>query len=158
VNQDSIASADPGPSANPGRGQYLVRGAREALARLKTNFCDECSQPIRWWNRRVWLEEGKRCAHRHCWSGQRFLKDYVQLMSAEIRHSTGRQDDSGASAPADSQLSELRAFARTLRERVERLEGQLRQAEELDAIVHSDSASDEPEWPRGDRRMSSNGR
>jgi hypothetical protein len=79
-------------------------------------------------------------------------------MSAEIRHSAGSRNDADEKAPADFNLRELRAFARMLRERVERLEEQIRQAEELDAIVRSDPSGDDPAWPRGNRRVSSSGR
>ena len=53
-------------------------------------------------------------------------------MSEEIRHSAqARGQPSNNNDSADSALRELRASARALRERVERLEAQLQQAEEV---------------------------
>jgi hypothetical protein len=96
---------------------------RDVLARFKTTSCDECAQPIRWWNRRVWALNREGCTHLQCWNGQLFLKSYVQLMSEEIRHSAQAHDQlsDNDSTDADAALHELRASARALRERVERL-------------------------------------
>ena len=52
-------------------------------------------------------------------------------MAEEIRHSTVQLPQPNYGDSADSGLRELRASARALRERVERLEAQLQQAEEL---------------------------
>jgi hypothetical protein len=103
------------------------------LARIRTIPCDECSQPIRWWNRRIWVVKGERCAHLQCWKGQQFLKEYVQLVAEEIRHSAPLHGQPSDNNSIDSELRELRAYARALRARVERLEAQLQQAEELAA-------------------------
>jgi hypothetical protein len=115
-------------------------GARNLLARFKTTPCDECSRPVRWWNRRIWVVNGERCAHLQCWNGQLFLKAYVQLMAEEIRLTAGRRTQPGDNDAADTELRELRASARALRERAERLEAQLQQAEELAAKMHINGA------------------
>jgi hypothetical protein len=118
----------------------LNLGARHVLARVRTTPCDECSQPIRWWHRRVWLVNGDRCMHLQCWKGQVFLNEYIQLMAEELRHSAPRRSTSSDNGFADDELQELRASARTLRERVERLEAQLQQAEEIAAQIQADSS------------------
>jgi hypothetical protein len=120
---------------------------RDVLARFKTTSCDECALPIRWWNRRVWALDHERCTHLQCWNGQLLLKTYVQLMSEEIRHSTEeiRHSTQASDQPSDNDstdaaLSELRASARALRERVERIEAQLQQAEEVAARMRVNRA------------------
>jgi len=104
-------------------------GACNMLAKFKTTFCDECSQPVRCWHRRVWEANGTRCVHRQCWNGQLFVKGYVQVMAEEIR--TRRRNRATSNSPADAELRELRASAQALRERAERLEAQLQRAEQL---------------------------
>jgi hypothetical protein len=104
-------------------------GVRYMLAKFKTTFCDECSQPVRRWHRRVWVVNGTRCVHRQCWNGQLFIKGYVQVMAEEIR--TRRRNRATSNGPAHAELYELRASARALSERAERLEAQLQRAEEL---------------------------
>lgn len=111
----------------------FLEGARDVLWRVRTTSCDECSQPIHWWNRRVWVVNGERCAHLQCWNGQLFLKAYVQRMAEEIRHSAKRRAQPSDNDCANPELRELRLSARALRERVERVEAQLQQAEELAA-------------------------
>lgn len=118
----------------------LGGGGRTVLARLRTTPCDECARPIRWWNRRVWAVNRERCTHLQCWNGQLFLKAYVQLMSEEIRHSARVLGQSSDNDSADAALHELRASARTLRQRVERLEAQLQQAEEVAAKMRAHTA------------------
>jgi len=108
--------------------QSFELGARSLLAKFKTTFCDECSGPIRCWHRRVWVVKGERRAHLQCWSGQLFIRGYVQLMAEEIR--ARRSDHSTDKDPAEPELRELRASAQALRERAERLEAQLQHAEE----------------------------
>jgi hypothetical protein len=112
------------------------------MARFMTVPCAECCQPIHWWNRRVWLVDGDRCAHRHCWKGQLFLKAYVDLMAEEIRQTAAPRLESHKDESTESQLQELRAFARALRHRVERLEAQLQQAEELAAKMRTADVAD----------------
>jgi predicted nucleic acid-binding Zn-ribbon protein len=62
-------------------------------------------------------------------------------MSEEIRHSAqARRQLSDNYDSADAALRELRAYARALRERVERLEAQLQQAEEVAAKMRVNTA------------------
>jgi hypothetical protein len=107
--------------------------------RYRTISCDECAQPIRWWHRRIWIAPDERCAHLQCWNGQQFLKTYVQLMSEELRHSPEPPVHTGDRDSSDTELHELRASARALRQRVERLEAQLQQAEELAAKTRNNA-------------------
>jgi len=140
VTEDSIASAGSGANAILAAWRSLDLSGRAVLARLRTTSCDECARPIRWWNRRVWAVKRERCAHLQCWNGQQFLRAYVQLMSEEIRHSAHAHSQPGNNDSADTELGELRAFARALRERVERLEAQLQQAEEVAAVMRVNTA------------------
>ena len=140
MTQDSILGADKGANAVLAAWRSLEEGARDVLARLRTTSCDECSQPIRWWNRRVWVVSHERCAHLKCWNGQLFLKAYVQRMAEEIRHSAQSRGQPSDNDPAATELGELLTFARALRERVERLEAQLQQAEELSAKMRINGA------------------
>jgi hypothetical protein len=127
------------PIADAGRGAIAILAAlfnlnaRSVRARLRTISCDECTQPIRWWHRRVWIAPHERGAHLQCWNGQQFLKTYVKLMSEELPRSPGPPTHTGDRDSSDSELRELRASARALLQRVERLEAQLQQAEELAA-------------------------
>jgi len=112
-------------------------GTRDVLARVRTIPCDECLQPIRWWNRRIWLVDGERCAHLQCWKGQLFLKALVadeirrsQLMADEIPRSPRRRSQPSDNGSVDNELQELHASARAPLGRVERLEAQLQQAQE----------------------------
>ena len=127
----SIAGAARGANAITAVWRSLELGARDMFARFKATSCDECSHPIRWWNRRVWMASREQCAHLQCWNGRLFLKAYIQLMSEEIRHSAQRRRRAPAKSSADAELHELRLFASALRERVERVEAQLQQAKEL---------------------------
>jgi uncharacterized membrane protein len=99
-----------------------------ALTRVKAISCDECSQPIHWWNRRVWLVKHERCAHLQCWNGRQFLHTYVQLMSDGSGNSQPR--DNGA---ANAELGELRTRVQSLRESLDRLERRLQEAEKFAA-------------------------
>jgi uncharacterized protein YlxW (UPF0749 family) len=67
--------------------------------------------------------------HLQCWNGRLFLKTYVQLMADEISVSPHHHPEPNDDPCPDTELQELRASARALRERAERLEAQLRQAE-----------------------------
>jgi hypothetical protein len=108
------------------------------LTRFRANSCAECSQPLHWWNRRR-LANGEDWMHLQCWEGRLFLRSYVQSVAEEIRSSSGphtqpsdnSSPDTGDSPSPDAELRELRASARALRQRVERMEAQLLQAEEL---------------------------
>ena len=132
MTEDSIAGAGRGANSILTAWRSLDLGGRTVMARLRTISCDECARPIRWWNRRVWAVNRERCTHLQCWNGQQFIKAYVHLMSEEIRHSAqARGQPSNNNDSADSALRELRSSARALRERVERLEAQLQQAEEV---------------------------
>jgi len=122
-------------------------GVRDVHARVSRVRCDECLRVIRWWNRRVWALNREGCTHLQCWNGQLFLKSYVQLMSEEIRHSaeeirhsTQASDQPSDNDSTDAALHELRASARALRERVERIEAQLQQAEEVAARMRVNRA------------------
>jgi hypothetical protein len=63
------------------------------LARFRSARCYECMRAVRWWHRRIWLEDGdRRCTHMDCSRGQIFLKAFVadqirrsKLMADEIR-------------------------------------------------------------------------
>jgi len=142
VAEDSIADAGRGTNAILATWRSLDLGGRTVMTRFRTTSCDECARPIRWWNRRVLAADRERCTHLQCWNGQQFIKSYVQLMSEEIRHSAqarGQPSDNNDSADAAA-LRELRAYACALRERVERLEAQLQQAEEVATKMHVNTA------------------
>jgi hypothetical protein len=136
-------------SAGPGRGahaivatwQFLDLFARGVLARVRTTCCDDCAQPIRWWNRRVWLVSRERCSHLQCWNVQLFQKQYVQFMSEEIRNAAQLRIHIGANDSDPAELMQLRTSARALRERIERLEAQLQRAEELAVKMHVGAAA-----------------
>jgi hypothetical protein len=132
VTRDSVAGTARGASAVVAVWSSFELRARNALARFRTSLCDECSHPIHWWNRRVWVVNRERSAHLQCWNGRQFLKAYVQLMSEEIRHSA-RHRSRPVKSSAGTELRELHLFARALRERVERVEAQLQQAQKLAA-------------------------
>jgi hypothetical protein len=133
VTEDSIAGAGRGAIDIPAAWRSLGLSAHVVLARFRTNSCDECTRPIRWWNRRVWVVNDERCIHLQCWSGRLFLKAYVRLVSDEIRHFAQFRGRSSDNDSADTELRELRAFARALHQRVERIEAQLQEAEALAA-------------------------
>jgi hypothetical protein len=151
----------PNPIADAGKGAIAILAAwrffdlnvRDMLGRLRTISCDECSRPIRWWNRRVWVADHERCAHLQCWNGQQFLKAYVQLMSEELRHSPEPAAHARDRDSSDTELRELRAYARALRQRVERLEAQLQQAEELAAKTRINAVRKNGTLSTSSRRM-----
>jgi hypothetical protein len=108
-------------------------GTRDALARVWTMPCDECLQPIRWWNRRIWLVDGERCAHLNCWKGYLFFKTLVadqirglQLMAGEIPRSPRYRSQPSDNGSAENEPQKLHASARAPDERVGWLEAQLR--------------------------------
>jgi hypothetical protein len=135
--QDSTAGSGNGPNAILAAWRVLDLAASETIARLRTTSCDECTRPIRWWNRRVWLVNRERCAHPQCWSGWLFIKGHIQ----ELRHSAQRSGQPRDKNSADTELRELRVSAHALRERVERLEAQLEQTAELAATTETVPAS-----------------
>jgi len=66
-----------GANVIPSAWRCIRLGVRDALARVKTVPCAECSRAIRWWNRRVWPVDSERCVHLQCWKGQLFFKALV---------------------------------------------------------------------------------
>jgi hypothetical protein len=115
--------------------QSFNLGARNLLTPFKTTLCDECSRPVRFWSRRVWVVDGKRCAHLQCWSGQIFVKGYVHVMAEEIRNK--RRSQSAHNDSTEPELRELRVSAQALRERAERLEQELLRAGEVATVARS---------------------
>ena len=96
VAESSSACWSSDVSANPKRS-----GTRDVLARIKTITCGECLQPIRWWNRRIRLVDGERCAHLQCWKGHLFFK---ALVADQIRCVQLMADENSASArPASAE-------------------------------------------------------
>ncbi len=157
MTQDSISSANNGVNAIHTAWRFFDIGARDVLARLRTISCNECARPIRWWNRRVWMAGHERCAHRQCWNGQLFLKAYFQLMSEELRQPANpRATISDRNSPK-TELSELCASARALRERVERLDAQLQQAKILAAKTRINAARKNGRLPTPSSKISTEG-
>jgi hypothetical protein len=129
-------------------------GAGDVLAHVRTITCDECSRPIRWWNRRIWLLDRQcsapdkrlfpgtqrlalKAAHLECWKGHLFFK---ALVAHQIRCSQLTADDEFPPTPqrrsrpsdnasADTGLRSPVAPMTALREPVEGLEAQQQQAE-----------------------------
>jgi cytoskeletal protein CcmA (bactofilin family) len=83
-------------------------GTRDVLARVRTIPCAECLQPIRWWNRRIWLVDGERCAHLQCWKSRLFFK---ALVADQIRSSQLMAGENSALSRNGSAESELHASA-----------------------------------------------
>jgi hypothetical protein len=146
MTRDSSARSSSGPNVILSAWRSRNLGARDVLARVRATPCDECSQPIRWWNRRVWVVNGQRCAHLRCWRGQLLLKAHVQFMAGEIGRSAHVAQPS-ADISAYIELRALRASAQALRERVERLAAQLQQAEELTAKTSVDGVRNNGKLP-----------
>ena len=67
------------------------------------------------------------------------FKGYVQVVAEEIRQSSMHLAKRSDSEIAHSELQELSASARAIREKFERLEEQLQQAEALTAKMRADS-------------------
>jgi hypothetical protein len=131
-----IEGASMGANSVPILWRSLKFNARNPLARFKTNFCDQCSQPVRAWHRRVWIVNAARCAHLQCWNGLLFVNGYSRLMADEIRHRSRRTNQASDNISANRELRELRESAQALRARAERLEAELQHAEELAARAH----------------------
>jgi hypothetical protein len=120
--------------------RFINLRTRDALARIRTVRCDECLRVLRWWNRRVWLVDGERCAHLECFKSRLFLKALVadeirrwQLMAEEIPPSRQLRSQPGDNGSPDNGLRNLDTSATGMREPVERLEVPRQQAEELAA-------------------------
>jgi hypothetical protein len=47
-------------------------GTRDMHAASRVG-CEECSRPIHWWNRRLWLDD-EHCAHLRCYQSRLFMK------------------------------------------------------------------------------------
>jgi hypothetical protein len=47
-------------------------------------FCDACSQPIRRWARRVWLDDA-RALHRACWQSRELFRRYFYDQMAALQ-------------------------------------------------------------------------
>lgn len=106
------------------------------LARLSTVRCYECLRPIRWWNRRVWLDD-ERCSHLQCSEGRLFLRALVagqiqrsQLISNEVPPDPRGGSHLSNSGSSDNELPNLDT-ATAQDEAVERLEPQQQHAEEV---------------------------
>jgi hypothetical protein len=101
--------------------------ARGALVCVRAVPCDYCAQQIRWWDRHVWAVKSERCLHRKCWDAQLFFKAHIEEM-AEENQLAARPHSRPTDGSVNSELRELRASARMLRKRLERLEAKLPQA------------------------------
>jgi hypothetical protein len=123
-----IEGARIGTNSVPIVWRSLKLNAPNALARFKPILCDQCSQRVRAWHRRVWVANGERCAHLQCWNGLLFVNGYARLMAEEIRRRSRRYNQSSDNDHANPELRELRESAQALRVRAERLEAQLQQA------------------------------
>jgi hypothetical protein len=44
--------------------------------------CDDCSRPIRWWERRVRID-GRRRIHHSCWQGKQFFRQLLAAHASE---------------------------------------------------------------------------
>ena len=133
-----VEGASMGANSVPIVWRSLTLNAPNLLRRFKTKFCDQCSQPVRAWNRRVWMAKGERCAHLQCWNGLLFVNGYARLMAEDIRRHPSHKNQSSANNRANPELRELRESAQALRARAERLEAALRHAEEMAAGVDTD--------------------
>jgi hypothetical protein len=123
-----IEGARMGANSVPIVWRSLKLNAPNALARFKPIFCDQCSQRVRAWHRRVWVANGERCAHLQCWNGLLFVNGYSRLMAEEIRRRPAATINRAITINANPELRELRESAQALRVRAERLEAQLQQA------------------------------
>ena len=77
------------------RGGPFERNLRSMVERFNTICCYDCSRPIRWWNRRIWLVENQSYTHLRCWEDQLFFKT---LVAGHIQFVLGKANDN----PADS--------------------------------------------------------
>jgi hypothetical protein len=130
----------------PSNGVNIILSARRStnsvtryvLARVRSVCCDECSQPIRWWNRRVWLVDRESYAHLRCFEGYLFCKEFVEdaIRSAQLIVADQIQAPSrSCSEPSDNgsvnnELQNPDAPVTVMREPAERLKGQQQQTEE----------------------------
>jgi len=141
MTQDSIMHASNLPNIISSAWRSITLSARPMIARLRTMTCDECSQPIRAWNGRIWLIDGERWAHSHCWKRRLFFERYMQSMADEIRAQTEADEFPPPSQPPSQPSDNTSANSKrrspvapliALRDPVERLEAQ-QLAEELAA-------------------------
>jgi cytoskeletal protein CcmA (bactofilin family) len=84
MTQDSIIRAKNIPNIVSNAWRSISVSARPVIARFKTIPCDECSQPIRVWNGRIWLIDGGRWAHSRCWKGSLFTEQNFQFLADEL--------------------------------------------------------------------------
>jgi hypothetical protein len=143
VTPDPITRLSNGENVILGARRYVNLGMRYVFARIRTVPCGECLQPVRWWNPRVWLVDCARCAHLECFKRRLFLKALVadeirrwQLMPEEIPPSPRLRSQSGDNGSPHNGLRHPDTSATGMRERVEPLEAQRQQAEELAARTH----------------------
>lgn len=138
----------------PSNGVTTTFGARRStgsvtrliLTRVRSVCCDECSRPIRWWNRRVWLVDRECCAHLQCFEGHLFFKTLVEdaargtqlVVADQIRAPSRSCSESSDDGPADNELRNPDTSIPAIRESVERLEGQRLQTEEPAAKTRLD--------------------
>jgi hypothetical protein len=138
----------------PSNGVNVILGARRStssvmrhvLARVRSVCCDECSRPIHWWNRRVWLVDGERCAHLRCFEGYLFLKALVEdeirsaqlVVADQIQAPSRSYSEPSDNGSANDELRNSDASVTAMREPVERLEGQQQQTEEPTAKTRPD--------------------
>jgi cytoskeletal protein CcmA (bactofilin family) len=123
----------------------VTLSARPVMSRLRTIPCEECSQPIHAWNGRIWLIDGERWAHSHCWKGRLFVERHIDFMADEIRQrqvkgdglppSSQSRSEPSHNASAYNNVRSPVAPAISLREPVEFQEAQQQRAEELGAMA-----------------------
>jgi hypothetical protein len=85
------------------------------LLRAETHVCEQCSGPVYFWKRRVWLIENESCAHISCWETQRSFQKHIQTMGAATQKFKASQNP-------DPYREDVRATASDLRVAVLRLE------------------------------------
>jgi hypothetical protein len=78
------------------------------LLRAELYVCDECSGPIYFWNRRVWLAKNERCAHVSCSQSRRFFSEYLQATAEAAHKFESLQDPTLFREDARAKASELR--------------------------------------------------
>jgi hypothetical protein len=88
--------------------------AREAYGTPRRILCPGCSQPIRWWNRRVWVVTGERCFHLRFWESQLLLEGQVHLITDEILQSSGRPAQSCGEATGVKELQRVNKRPRSI--------------------------------------------
>ena len=140
MGQRVVDAATGVPECRPGVASRILQrlDARYLPARVGAIRCDECLQPIRWWNRRVWLADRQCRAHLRCWKGRLFFK---ALVADQIQCSRLIADETSSSSPsgsAESELREMQSSALTPGERPEWLGSTSRRFEQLAAATNID--------------------